>query len=79
MTTATDAPADALIDSAAEVAGRYGLGEHGYTLIRPDGYIAFTSHTCDDHALVAYLDRLRGVGPRFATSPQKTTTAGGLR
>jgi 2-polyprenyl-6-methoxyphenol hydroxylase-like FAD-dependent oxidoreductase len=58
--SAEDAPADALVDRTGEVARRYGLGAHGYALIRPDGYLAATSRTPDDRALVAYLDGLRG-------------------
>ena len=61
---AADAPADALVDEAGEVARRYGLGARGYTLIRPDGYLACTSRSLDDHALAEHLDALRGLGAR---------------
>ena len=72
---AADAPADALVDEAGGVTRRYGLGARGYTLIRPDGYLACTSRTLDGHALVEHLDALQGVGPRFTTSRQKRLTA----
>ena len=63
-----DAPAHALVDGAGELARRYGIGAHGYALVRPDGYLACTSRTLDDRALVDHLDGLRGVGARF-TAP----------
>ena len=75
VTAAVHAPADALVDGAGEVTRRYGLGAHGYALIRPDGYLACTSRTLDHHALVDYLDGLRGVRARSTTSPQKTSRA----
>ena len=75
VTAAADAPADALVDGAGEVARRYGLGAHGYALIRPDGYLACTCRVLGDRALVEYLDGLRGVGARSTTSSQKTSTA----
>ena len=66
VATATDAPGDALVDRAGAVARRYGLGAHGYALVRPDGYLACTARTLDARVLVDHLDGLRGAGRRSA-------------
>ncbi|MBV9922991.1 MAG: FAD-dependent monooxygenase, partial [Pseudonocardia sp.] len=71
----TDAPADALVDRAGEVARRYNLGAHGYALIRPDGYLACTSRTLDTHALADHLNKLHGTRPRPTAMPQYTAKA----
>ena len=73
--SAADAPADALVDRASEVARRYGLGAHGYALIRPDGYLACTSRALDTRVLADHLNGLRGVGPRSTAMPRDTATA----
>ncbi|MDL5159737.1 FAD-dependent monooxygenase [Actinomycetospora termitidis] len=43
----TDAPPDAVIDTAGAFARRYGLGDYGFVLVRPDGYVARLSHDLD--------------------------------
>jgi hypothetical protein len=55
VSAAADAPADALVDPAGALARRYGVGEHGFALIRPDGYLACTSRILYGRALFAEL------------------------
>ncbi|HEY2204958.1 MAG TPA: FAD-dependent monooxygenase [Pseudonocardia sp.] len=53
--TADGAPTDALVDVGGLVTGRYGIGERGIALIRPDGYLGYLSTTADEPELTAYL------------------------
>ncbi|MFW3171964.1 FAD-dependent monooxygenase [Geodermatophilus sp. CPCC 206100] len=52
---AAGAPAGALVDPAGAVARRYGIGDSGTALIRPDGYLGHLSSTADDAALADHL------------------------
>jgi 2-polyprenyl-6-methoxyphenol hydroxylase-like FAD-dependent oxidoreductase len=55
VVTGPGAPAGALVDPAGEVARRYGIGETGLALVRPDGYVGYLSAGADDRALTDYL------------------------
>ena len=58
----TDDPSpDAVIDPAHGIARHYGVGDHGFVLVRPDGYLACVSRGLDDRPLV---DHLRALAPR---------------
>ncbi|WP_138734217.1 FAD-dependent monooxygenase [Modestobacter excelsi] len=55
---AAGAPADALVDAAGAVARRYGIGDSGMALVRPDGYLGWLSTRADEAAVTGYLDGL---------------------
>ena len=55
VATAAGAPGDALVDPAGAVARRYGIGDAGLALIRPDGYLGYLSAGADDRAVGEYL------------------------
>jgi 2-polyprenyl-6-methoxyphenol hydroxylase-like FAD-dependent oxidoreductase len=60
VTAASGAPGDAIVDTRKAIAAQYGIGPHGFVLIRPDGYIGYVSDTSDLPRLRDYLhDRLR--------------------
>jgi hypothetical protein len=56
--SAAGAPADALVDPAGAVARRYGIGDAGLALVRPDGYLGYLSTGADDRAVTEYLTDL---------------------
>ncbi|WP_171058231.1 FAD-dependent monooxygenase [Modestobacter altitudinis] len=55
---AAGAPADALVDVDGAVARRYGIGDCGLALIRPDGYLGWLSTRADEAAVTEHLDGL---------------------
>ncbi|SFT93849.1 2-polyprenyl-6-methoxyphenol hydroxylase [Geodermatophilus amargosae] len=58
VATAEGAPVDALVDPAGAVARRYGIGDAGLALVRPDGYLGYLSARADDRAVTEYLTDL---------------------
>ncbi|MGY1778258.1 FAD-dependent monooxygenase [Geodermatophilus sp. SYSU D00804] len=62
---AADAVAGALVDPHDVVGRTYGTGDDGLVLVRPDGYVGFTSVPADPAALAAHLgDALRVAAAR---------------
>ena len=51
-----DAAPDAVVDGTGALVTRYGLGDDGLVLIRPDGYLAYVSTSSDPGALRDHLD-----------------------
>jgi 2-polyprenyl-6-methoxyphenol hydroxylase-like FAD-dependent oxidoreductase len=51
---------NALIDTTGEARKRYGVDGDGLVLIRPDGYVALTAGTWDDHTVPDYFEHLCG-------------------
>ena len=58
VSSAAGAPADALVDPTGAVARRYGIGDAGLALVRPDGYLGYLSAGADDRAVTEYLTDL---------------------
>jgi 2-polyprenyl-6-methoxyphenol hydroxylase-like FAD-dependent oxidoreductase len=66
VATAAGAPAGALVDPAGAVARRYGIGDAGLALVRPDGYLGYLSAGADDRAVAEYLARFVHAEPQPA-------------
>ncbi|HEV7648485.1 MAG TPA: FAD-dependent monooxygenase [Actinophytocola sp.] len=54
VATAVSSPGG-IADPAGVVAHRYGIGERGVALVRPDGYLGYASTDSDDQRLADYL------------------------
>jgi hypothetical protein len=59
---AAGAPLEALVDPDGSVAARYGIGDSGMALVRPDGYLGLLSTRTDDAGVTGYLDGLLSAG-----------------
>jgi 2-polyprenyl-6-methoxyphenol hydroxylase-like FAD-dependent oxidoreductase len=63
VSAAQDAPVEAVVDAVVDavfdvdgaLARRYGIGEHGLALIRPDGYLGYLSTRIHPDGLVEHL------------------------
>ncbi|GLZ50178.1 3-(3-hydroxyphenyl)propionate hydroxylase [Actinomycetospora sp. NBRC 106375] len=63
VVSSSPAPSEALIDPAGDVGRRYGLGDHGFALVRPDGYLACVSRALDPRPLHEHR-RIHGLDAR---------------
>ena len=54
VTDAGGAPRGSIVDPAGEFGKRYGTGDNGMVVIRPDGYIGMITRPADNDAITAY-------------------------
>ncbi|MBM9467488.1 FAD-dependent monooxygenase [Nakamurella leprariae] len=57
VATAQGAPEDAVVDAGGELARRYGIGERGMALVRPDGYLGYLAGRIDADGLADHLSQ----------------------